>query len=124
MTDESVMTTGRNGKGSDGDILGRQLIFGVESTQRFMEGLSARLCFILDGLRNENPNIDGAIGFISDLEDDVHSRAEDLIDVAEKAKRMVAMAHARNQLGNKAKPLIGEGKKGGPPIRLADRAPQ
>lgn len=122
MADESVMTTARNGKGSDGGILGRQLIFGVEDTQRFMEGLSARLCFILDGLRSENPNLDGAIGFISDLEDYVHSRAEGLIDVVEKAKQMVAMAHARNQLGNQTKPFIGEGKKGAPPIRLADRA--
>jgi len=34
------------------------------------------------------------------------------------------VAHARRQLEDLAGSFIGEGKKGAPPIRLADRSPQ
>lgn len=92
MAEESVSTTTVNGKGSDGGIPGRQLVYGVEGVQRFLEGLSSRLCFIMEGLRGDDPNLGGAIGFISDLEDRVREECEAIEGVAEQARSMVAMA--------------------------------
>lgn len=92
MAEESVTATAVNGKGSDGGILGRSLVSEVEGVQRFMEGLSSRLCFIMEGLRGDGPNLEGAIGFISDLEDRVREEHEALEGVAEQARGVVAMA--------------------------------
>ena len=92
MADKSVTATARNSKGSDGGILGRQLVHGIEDAQSFLKGLSSRLCFIMGGLRAELPDMDGAVGFISDLEDDVRDHAEDLSETLEKARSMVEVA--------------------------------
>jgi hypothetical protein len=92
MADKSVTATAEAGKGSDGGILGRQLVGDIESVQLFMDGLSDRLGFLRGGLEGRDPDIGGAVGFLSDLVESTYEWSQDLKDIAGKAKQLAEIA--------------------------------